>query len=171
MKMHTAAYEYVSQFSIYFPSTVIEIGSRDLNGSVRPLFPAASWTGIDLYPGPSVDIVTNALDYTPESLVDMVICCEVFEHTPNWGEILTHAATWLKPGGRIIITCAGPGRGPHSAIDGGELHPDEHYANISQDQMAEEMHYAGFIQIDVSGNEHWRDTYAIAIREAPPCPL
>ncbi len=162
--MHATAYEYVSQFLIYFPSTVIEIGSRDLNGSVRPLFPEATWTGLDLYPGPSVDVVCNALDYTPAELIDMVICCEVFEHAANWGEILTHAATWLKPGGRIIITCAGPGRGPHSAIDGGELHPDEHYANISQDQMAEELHYAGFSRIDVSGNEHWRDTYAIAMK-------
>jgi hypothetical protein len=48
------------------------------------------------------------------------------------------------------------------------LHPDEHYANISQDQLAEELHYSGFIQIDVSGNEHWRDTYATAHSKGSP---
>ncbi len=162
--MHPGAFEFVSRFATHEPLSVLEIGSRDINGSVRCHFPGASWTGLDLYPGPSVDIVTNALDYMPESLADMIVCCEVFEHAANWAEIITHAATWLRPAGRILITCAGPGRDPHSAIDGGELHPDEHYANISQDQMAEELHYAGFIQIDVSGNEHWRDTYATAIR-------
>jgi hypothetical protein len=76
---------------------------------------------------------------------------------------------WLLPKGRIIITCAGPGRDPHSAIDGGELRPDEHYANISQQEMREALEFATFGQIKVSGNEYWRDTYAIATK-APAGP-
>lgn len=162
--MHPGAFEFVSRHATHEAISVIEIGSRDINGSIRCHFPAALWTGLDLYPGPSVDVVTNALDYTPEALADMVVCCEVFEHTSQWPAILTHVATWLKPGGRIITTCAGPGRDPHSAIDGGELHPDEHYANITQDQIAEELHYAGLVQIETSGNEYWRDTYATALK-------
>jgi hypothetical protein len=29
----------------------------------------------------------------------------------------------------LILTCAGPGRPPHSGVDGGPLRPGEHYAN------------------------------------------
>ena len=162
--MHPGAFEFVSRFATSDPVSIIDIGGRDINGTCRPLFVTAKYLAIDLYPGPSVDVVCDALDYTPESLVDMVIIAEVFEHSSNWSEILTHSAMWLRPGGKILITCAGPGREPHSAIDGGEVRPGEHYANISQDQIAEELHYAGFVQIDVSGNEHWRDTYATALK-------
>lgn len=162
--MHPGAFEFVGRYATLDDISVIEVGSRDINGSVRCHFPAATWTGLDLYPGPSVDIVTDALDHTPVDQVDLVVICEVFEHCPYWGEVLHHIESWLKPRGRLIVTCAGPGRETHSAIDGGVLHPDEHYANITQDELAEELHYAGYVEIQVSGNEHWRDTYAIATK-------
>lgn len=160
--MHQAAFEFVGRYSTGDAISVIEIGSRNINGTVRDHFLRATWTGLDLYPGPAVDLIANALDYTPADLVDLVICCEVFEHAATWREIIHHIAHWLKPGGQIIITCAGPDRDPHSAIDGGKLQAGEHYANITQDQLAEELHYAGFEQIEVSGNKEWKDTYAIA---------
>lgn len=160
--MHPGAFEFVGRFATNDAISVVEIGSRDINGSVRCHFPAATWTGLDLYSGPSVDVISDALDYTPADLVDTIIIAEVFEHCSYWGEILNHVISWLKPGGRIIITCGGIGRDPHSAIDGGELRPDEYYANISADSLAEELHYAGFVGIEASVNEHWKDTYAIA---------
>jgi len=160
--MHPGAYEFISRFATNDLLSVIEIGSRDINGTVRPLFPAASWTGLDLYPGPAVDVVTDALDYVPGKLVDLVVCCEVFEHAKNWRQILQRASCWLGDGGRILITCAGPGRDPHSAIDGGQLRPGEHYENISVDSLGEELHYAGFVEISMDWNNHWQDTYAVA---------
>lgn len=162
--MHPGAFEFVGRYATSEAISVIEIGSRDINGSVRSHFTGAKWIGLDLYPGPGVDLVADALDHAVFEMVDLIICCEVFEHCSYWGEILNHVSAWLKPSGRIIITCAGLGRDPHSAIDGGELQPDEHYSNITQDQLAEELHYAGFVGINVSGNEHWKDTYAIAMK-------
>lgn len=162
--MHPGAFEFVGRYATTDAISVIEVGSRDLNGSIRCHFPAATWTGLDLHSGPSVDLVMNALDYTPADLVDMVIIAEVFEHCQYWNEVLHHVAHWLKPGGKIIVTAAGPGRDPHSGIDGGELKAGEHYSNVTQDALAEELHYAGFEQIEVSGNEYWKDTYAIATR-------
>jgi hypothetical protein len=164
--MHPGAFEFVGRYATADEISVIEIGSRDINGSVRAHFPGATWIGLDLIAGPAVDVVCDAMEYDPLQLVDLVICCEVFEHAPNWGEILTHAANWLKLGGQILITCGGIGRDPHSAFDGGALRVDEHYGNISRDKLAEELHYAGFAQIDVSGNEHWRDTYAVAVKSS-----
>lgn len=166
--MHPGAFEYVGRFATLHAVSVIEIGSRDINGTIRAHFPAAQWTGLDLHPGPCVDVVGDALEFDTASLVDLVICCEVLEHSNRWPFLLHRASHWLKPGGRIIITCAAPGRDPHSASDGGELHPDEHYGNISQDELAEELHYAGFVGIEASGNEHWKDTYATAMKALGP---
>jgi SAM-dependent methyltransferase len=117
-----------------------------------------------LIAGPAVDVVCDALDYDPPQKVDLVICCEVLEHCMTWDSLIFHAAGWLKPGGKLLITCAGPGRDPHSAIDGGPLHPDEHYGNISQTELIEELRFAGLMDIEVSGNEYWKDTYAVAVK-------
>lgn len=163
--MHPGAFEFVGRYATNDALSVVEIGSRDINGSVRPHFPGARWIGLDLYQGPSVDVVGNALDYTPDEAVDLVVCCEVFEHCIAWDALLRKSFQWLKPGGRIIITCAGPGREAHSAIDGGPVHPDEHYANVTQSELSEELQFSGFERIEVSGNEYWKDTYGIAWKQ------
>jgi len=141
--MHNEAFAFVKQFATDLPVTVIEIGSRDINGSVRSLFPNAQWTGIDLYAGPAVDIVGSALDYTPPDTVDMVICCEVFEHAAEWRELIQWSAAWLKQGGMMLITCAGEGRLPHSHHDGCQLRDGEYYENISPEEIRDSMESAG----------------------------
>jgi len=133
--MHAEAFAFVKQFSNEYPIDVIEIGSRNINGTVRGLFPNARWTGLDLHPGPDVDVVCDMLDYTPPDSVDLIICCEVLEHAEQWKQMVSRAADWLKPGGRMIITCAGPGRLPHSHIDGCQLRPGEYYGNVSVKEL------------------------------------
>ncbi len=165
--MHPGAFKFIAKHSTHDAISVIEIGSRDINGSARAHFPGADWTGLDLHPGPAVDIVCDALFYEPAKQFDLIVCCEVFEHDPRLEDIILHVWGWLKPGGKILITCAGPGRDPHSAIDGGALQVDEHYGNISQDEMHEALLHAGFKRIEVSGNEHWKDTYAVAWKQGP----
>jgi hypothetical protein len=163
--MHPGAFEYVGRFATNDAISVIEIGSRDINGTIRSHFPAASWIGLDRIAGPGVDVVGNALDYIPPHLVSHVICCEVFEHFGEWQYLLDVAYRWLIPSGRIIVTCAGIGRSVHSAIDGGDtLHFGEWYQNISERRMTEGLMFSGFRDIDVSGNEYWKDTYATAIK-------
>jgi hypothetical protein len=48
------------------------------------------------------------------------------------------------------------------------LHPDEHYGNISQTELIEELRFAGLTDIEVSGNEYWKDTYAVAWKSPVP---
>jgi hypothetical protein len=119
------------------PQRVVELGSRDVaGGTVRGLFPdAASYTGVDLVPGPAVDVVADARIWRPPAPVDLVLCCEVLEHTPLGLGILDNACDMLRPGGRLVVTAAGPGRAPHSAVDGGPLRPGEYYRNIDPDAL------------------------------------
>jgi SAM-dependent methyltransferase len=166
--MHAEAFRYVSQFATRDALSVIEIGSRDINGTPRPFFPAASWIGLDLHPGPCVDWVGDCLDYEPTSLVDLVVTTEVLEHAEQWRHIIHKAARWLKPGGRMIITAAGPGRAPHSHHDGGGLRDGEYYGNLSASQIAEELHFAGMIDITTEEHPSRGDTYAIAMKALGP---
>jgi SAM-dependent methyltransferase len=162
--MHAAAFEFIGNYGTFDYLTVIEIGSRNINGSVRCHFPGADWIGLDLHPGPCVDVVCDAMLYKPSEQVDRVVCCEVFEHTSHWREIIASVFGWLKPGGIFLITCAGTGRSPHSAIDGGALRPDEHYENIGQHEVEAALRAAGFGKITTRRNERWKDTYAVAIK-------
>lgn len=143
--VHQAAYDFVAHYARNGGpfATVVEIGSRDINGSVRALFTGARYVGLDLYPGPSVDRVGDALDYEPGYPVDQVVCCEVLEHAERWPELIAAAAGWLRPGGHLVITCAGPGRTPHSARDGQRRLDGEYYGNVSVDALAKAIECAG----------------------------
>jgi len=128
--MHNQARCYVARWKTDDPLRIIEIGSRDVNGTVRDLFPAAEYVGLDLAEGPSVDVVCHAGEFVPDWPADIVICCEVLEHAVDWCELVAVGASWLRPGGRLIVTAAGAGREPHSAVDGCELRDGEYYGNI-----------------------------------------
>lgn len=155
--MHVAAYEYVSKAAAeHGPfGRVVELGSCDMNGSVRPLFAGADYIGVDIQAGPGVDVVDDGT-WVPAGPADCVVVAEVFEHTPDWPQILRRARGWLRPGGLLIVTCAGPGRRPHSGIDGRRrLHPGEHYANVDPADLTSELDAAGYddVAVDVLGSD------------------
>ncbi len=135
---------------------VIEIGSRNVNGGLRDLFPRSpayqTYHGIDIMPGDGVDEVADAATWEPPELADCVICCEVLEHAANWQGIVSKACSWLRPGGRLIVTCAGAGRRPHSAIDGCDLRPDEHYGNLMMWELV--PHITGIPEMRIIVSEY-----------------
>lgn len=59
---------------------IVEIGSRDVNGSVRELFPDSTrYAGLDIQPGPGVDFVTS-VEHWPIDSTDLCLCTEMLEH-------------------------------------------------------------------------------------------
>lgn len=153
--MHPAAFEYVSRFRSDSNLKIVDVGSRDINGSCRVLFPNADYHGIDLVAGNGVDEVADATVWKPKRLVDMVVCCEMLEHTPQWFDVIAVSYSWLRKGGRLIVTAAGPTRIPHSAVDGGPLHAGEFYENIDPDDLHAMLNQAGFefVEIEVAGSD------------------
>lgn len=131
--MHAEAFAFVerSLSSIRPRGRVVELGSRNINGSIRPWFAsAASYTGVDMVAGPGVDVVADAVTFEPDQPPDVVLCLEVLEHSPEAAAIVANAARILKSGGWFLVTCATDPRAPHSAVDGGALHPSEYYRNV-----------------------------------------
>ena len=80
----------------------------------------------------------------------------------------------LAPGGALLITCAGPGRLPHSAVDGGPLQTGEYYAGIPADVLKAWLTQAGLRDVRVTsgpGVDGARypdrtdaDVYAVAVK-------
>ncbi|HTF07820.1 MAG TPA: class I SAM-dependent methyltransferase [Asanoa sp.] len=112
------------------PWTGLDVGGRLINTSTRHLLPNTRWTGLDIKPGPDVDIVHDASTWTPDRAYDVVLSTELFEHTPVWREIISTCAAALRPGGYLFITCASTGREPHGAEGTFVVPADEHYGNV-----------------------------------------
>ena len=162
--MHQAALDFVTAtvraYGVHGP--VYEIGSRNVNGSIRSLFPVQDYHGIDLSAGPDVDAVADAESYVPPMVPHTVVCCEVLEHAANADAIIQQIATVLAPGGRVILTMAGPCRMPHSGVDGGQLRAGEFYRNVSPDDLRSWLR--DFAQVDVTENIDTADVYATAVK-------
>jgi hypothetical protein len=130
--VHVQALDWVTRQSRGLgPVAVLEIGSLDINGGVRSLFDATHYHGLDLADGPGVDEVADAADWRPARTYDVVVSTEVLEHAPRWRDVLANAWAGVADRGRLLMTCATDPRAPHSAIDGWQVRPGEHYANVA----------------------------------------
>lgn len=133
------------------PYKVLEIGSLDINGSIRSIFNDAEfYLGIDMQEGPGVDLVTNAATFIADDLVDVIVCCEVFEHTSEWPQILETSYKNLNNNGIFIGTAAGEGRPPHSAIDENPIRDWEYYANVQAPKLRECLEQLNFKNIIIN---------------------
>lgn len=123
--------------------TVLEIGSYDVNGSVRQLFGIAKYVGCDLVSGPGVDVVASGHEIKfPDHSFDVVLSTECFEHNPYWPQTLMNMERIVKPGGLVCITCASTGRVEHGTSrslpfesPGTVSQKSEYYKNISIEEF------------------------------------
>lgn len=162
--MHVEAHAWVAQYANDLPLEAVEFGARDINGSIQPLFPNARWTGVDIADGDRVDVVADASTYQHPTPVDLIVCCEVFEHTPVWPKIVHNAYRLLGEGGIAIFTCAGRGRPPHSAIDGLAVKDGEFYQNVDENDFQKVMVEAGFKDIVVDWLANPGDVRAYGVK-------
>ena len=89
---------------------VIEVGSMDINGSLRKLtesYEPKHYIGIDIAKGPGVDFVCNAEklhEEFPVASFDVLISTEMLEHVRNWKKVFSNFKNIVRVGGTIIIT-------------------------------------------------------------------
>ncbi len=98
---------------------VIEVGSYDMNGSMRPVvsvWKPAEYVGVDIVPGPGVDVVCNADDtvkHFGKERFDVVISTEAIEHVRNWKTVISNLKNLCAPEGVILVTTCMPGHYYH----------------------------------------------------------
>jgi 2-polyprenyl-3-methyl-5-hydroxy-6-metoxy-1,4-benzoquinol methylase len=89
---------------------VIEIGSYDVNGSIRSIIESsnpAEYMGVDLEEGPGVNLVCSAeeiINCFNEEAFDVVISTEMIEHVLDWRKVISNIKNICKPDGIIILT-------------------------------------------------------------------
>jgi SAM-dependent methyltransferase len=87
--------------------TVLEVGSYNVNGTVRDLF-AGPYLGVDMRPGPGVDEVCNSRALrTLGRTFDVVVSTEMLEHDPLPWVSIRQMADVLHPGGILLLTARG----------------------------------------------------------------
>ena len=89
---------------------VVEVGSLDVNGSLRPIIQNLNpkeYLGIDIEMGPNVDEVceaTEILDRYGENAFDVVVTTEMLEHVRPWKEVVHNLKRAVSPGGILLVT-------------------------------------------------------------------
>ncbi len=94
---------------------VIEVGSYDVNGTVRPTIEALrpmEYVGVDISPGPGVDLVIDAaqlLDRFAPGSFDVVVSTEMVEHVRDWRTVFGNLKLLCAAGGLVVVTTRSPG--------------------------------------------------------------
>ena len=99
---------------------ILEVGSRYVNGSVRPFIERLNpkeYIGVDIESGKYVDIICPAeklVERFGEESFDVVIATELLEHVKDWRIVITNMKKVLKTSGYIYITTRSLGFSFHS---------------------------------------------------------
>jgi len=96
---------------------VLDVGSLDINGNNKYLFTNCDYIGLDVGPGPNVDIVSPCHLYEKEDeTFDTIISTNCFEHDMHWRESFKKIVKLLKPNGMFLFSCAAPGMIEHGTF-------------------------------------------------------
>src|SRR3990167_7843545 len=83
---------------------VLEVGSYNINGSIRPLFDACWYLGIDVRHGRDVDRVAIAHELdAPVRSFSVVCSCNALEHDMYWRLTLGRMYALLANGGLMFV--------------------------------------------------------------------
>lgn len=167
---HYEQQQYIASVKEKFPEyfndkRVLEVGSLDINGTLRDFFTNCDYTGVDLDEGPGVDVVCEGqnLDY-PDNSFDVAISAECFEHNPYWAETFTNMARMAS--GIVIFTCASTGREEHGTSN---AHPFaspftvekgwDYYKNLTREDFETLPLDDWFTEMVWDGNDRSHDLY------------
>ena len=104
--MHEQSLRLMTQFARTVPAgaKVLDVGSRDVNGTFRDLFPNHDYLGIDIEPGPNVDIVVEPFNYPFEAnTFDVIVSGSCLEHVTKPWKWIREVSRILKLGGRLCV--------------------------------------------------------------------
>lgn len=159
----------------YFKNVdVLDIGSLDINGNNRHLFENYTYTGVDIGPGPNVDIISNGHEFNPGKQYDVVISSECFEHDKFYPETLNNCIRLTKSGGIFLFTCATTGRAEHGTKKSGSawaspfsnVEWDDYYKNLTVDDVLDVIDCENeFVEYSFSNNIESYDLYFWGIKK------
>lgn len=162
--------EHLSEY--FSGKRVLEVGSWDKNGTCRSLFDKCDYIGIDIAGGQGVDLVCRGEEFgAPSNSFDVALSLECFEHNIYWVLTLANMIRVLKPGGLLVMTCAGVGRmehgtprmSPADSLTAGQF-GSSYYRNLTPADILKTGLLKPFSQYWLAQNWRSRDTYLVLIK-------
>ncbi len=158
------------RFPHYFKDLyVLEIGSLNINGTVRDFFTTDRYLGVDVGPGEGVDLVANGEDLQyADGWFDVAVSAECFEHNPEWLRTFTNMTRMASQ--FVAFTCASEGREEHgtrrTTPENSPLTLDwDYYRNLTERDFREHLNLEDmFQQHEFSTNEISHDLYFWGIK-------
>jgi len=135
---HHDQMSFVQGVQGFFPDAftnkkVLEIGSLNINGSVRQFFTNCEYLGVDLGEGKDVDMICKGHELPfPNLFFDTVISCECLEHDEHWKKTFLKMCELCKD--LVVMTCATTGRPEHgTTATNADVAPftNNYYKNLS----------------------------------------
>lgn len=159
-------------FSTYMDTAssamVLDIGSLDVNGSLRELVPqGVRYTGLDFEAGPGVDRVLEDAYQLPfaDSSVDAVVSSSCFEHIEMFWLMFNEIMRVLKPHGLFYLNAPSNGEFHRYPVDCWRFYPDAgmalvRWANRSGYRPAMLESFTTYQQRDI-----WNDFVAVFVKD------
>lgn len=141
--MHPTAYKNCQEFydtyhremsGINENYELIEIGSQNVNGSLRDIFPAVvDYIGVDFVDGNGVDVKLDDPYKLPfeDGSKDVVICSSVFEHSELFWVLYLEIMRVLKPHGLFYLNVPSNGDVHKWPVDCWRFYPDSGKALVT----------------------------------------
>jgi SAM-dependent methyltransferase len=149
--------------------TVIDLGSQDVNGSLRQVCPAnARYIGVDFAPATNVDVILTdpyALPFATGS-VDAVVTSSCFEHSEMFWLVFNEVLRVLKPGGLFYLNVPSNGAFHRYPVDCWRFYPDSGKALVSwarRSGLDAELLESFTCRQD---QDIWNDFIAVFVRDA-----
>ncbi|NDG29192.1 methyltransferase domain-containing protein [bacterium] len=176
---HQQQLEFLYDVKTLFPESfknklVVEFGSHNINGTIRPLFEDCAYIGVDAGKGRDVDVVCLAHEYNlPDQTFDTVVSCEMFEHDKYWEKSFDNMLRLCKSNGLLLFSCATTGRKQHGTL---YCNPHdcpntvdlgwEYYRNLTEQDFREKYNFDSlFSEYKFSVNRYVFDLYFWGIKK------
>ena len=149
---------------------VLEIGSQDVNGSLRDTAPAGfEYVGLDFAPAKGVDVVLEDPYHLPfaDESADIVLSSSCFEHSQMFWIVFLEVMRVLKPRGLFYLNVPSNGAFHRFPVDCWRFYPDSGHALVTWarrngvNALLLESYTSG-----QSGGEGWNDFVAVFLKDA-----
>lgn len=112
--MDSATKRFMQSHADKFTGTVLDVGSLDVNGSLRDVINVT--VGIDMRSGRGVDVVCPVEDILTEfeQQFDACVSAGTLEHVEDWKAFVNNTWDIVRDGGWLVMTMASMGKGRHN---------------------------------------------------------
>jgi SAM-dependent methyltransferase len=150
--------------------SVVEIGSQDVNGSLRSVCPAGvEYIGVDFTAGKGVDIVLDDPYELPfdDASVDCCVSSSVFEHSEMFWLLFLEVLRVLRPEGLFYLNAPSNGLFHRYPVDCWRFYPDSGRALVKwarRSGLNAEL-LESFVAAQ-RNSETWSDFVAVFVKDA-----